>query len=283
MSDKQPSLPLGDFTRRANEISKRASKERRKRRLPVLQSNLPIADKGFVPQEGVPKTRAECPVERHCSKVRCKWNLFIETGEHRSGRPGLGSVKRDKRGLTTSQPGCAGDERPGTTLRPGWLKVGGLEIEREVSVWLHMDVDGFSVNESRHGAMDYWLKHLRVGEPVHAIDSDQDSPLYGQAIAHAWLTPARELKFDRYPDRMFVVLRRVRPVSSCALDLIEQNGKLTNEQTGNALARHRTLVAREVRRALAKAIETAAEMGIEREDLMATLMAMGDKGRNLNG
>jgi hypothetical protein len=272
----QPSLPLPDFTHRANEISKRASKERRKKRLPVLQQGaLPIADRGFVPVEGVPKTRGECPTGGICPHVRCRHHLMLEDAEHRSGRPGLGSVPRDKRGLTLSVSGDAGKERPGTTLRPGWLSVQGTQVEREVNVWLHMDVDGLSVNESRHGAFDYWLKHLRVGEPVYVIDSDQDSPLYGQAIAHAWLTPEHELKFDRYPDRMFVLLRRVRPVSSCALDLIDRHGKLTNEQTGNAVGRHRTLVAREVRRAMEKAKVAAKAMGMTEQELLRGLMEIG--------
>jgi hypothetical protein len=272
-ADKQSSLDLGpsDITRRANKVSKKASKARRKVRLPML----PMADGGFEPVSGVPKTRGQCPTSGICKHVRCRHHLLLEDAAHRSGRPGLGSVPRDSRGLTISAPGEAGCERPGTTLRPGWLRVRGVLVEQEINVWIHMDIDGLSVNESRHGTFDYWLKHLRVGEPVHVIDNDLASPLYGQAIAHAWLTPERDLKFDRYPDRMFVMLRRVRPVMSCALDLIDRHGKLTNEQTGDALARHRTLVAREVRKAMRKAITNAEALGMSQDDLLRGLREMG--------
>jgi hypothetical protein len=52
---------------------------------------------------------------------------------------------------------------------------------------------------------------------------------------------------------------------------------MSNEQAGRALARHRTLAARENRGALRKAVVAAKEQGIEPEDFIAALMRMGDK------
>lgn len=83
----------------------------------------------FEPTPGVPATRADCPPERHttgCPYVRCRYHLWrIDGGAdgERPGRPGLSSVPRDQRGLTTRMLGEAGDlERPGTTLIPRWLE-----------------------------------------------------------------------------------------------------------------------------------------------------------------
>lgn len=194
----------------------------------------------------------------------------MEDAEHRAGRPGLSSVKRDRKGLTVSQPGAAGDERPGTTLRPGWLKVRGLEVEREVKAWVHRTDEGIDVREVRDGTFDYWLKFVRVGEPVLVFNDDTNA-----VVARAQVTADGSIKLDRdVPDGM-VVLTRTREVSSCALDEIERRGKLTNEQCGDALARHRTLIAREARKALTKLIGNAAVAGIAKGDLMQALMGMG--------
>lgn len=260
------------LTRRANKLSRKAHKKRY--RLPVVQPQL-IADKGFTPVAGVPKTRAECPTERPCPHVCCKYHLFMEDADNRAGRPGLSSVPRDERGLTIAVPGNIGNERPGTTLRPAWLKVRGLEVEREVSVWLHMDEDGLHVYESNAGAFDYWLKGIHIGEMVRVIDNESTSPFYKQSIAHVTLTAERELMFDRYPDRMFVILRRVRETASCALDEIDKRGKHTNEQTGDCVGRHRTLVARELRKAMEKAKRAAERMGMTEGDLLRGLRELG--------
>jgi hypothetical protein len=268
---KQPPLPGLDYIGRAAAISKRASKERRRKRLPVLQPEL-IADRGFEPQAGVPRTRSQCPTSRPCPFVRCRWNLFMEDADHRAGRPGLSNVKRDSKGLTMSQPGDAGTDRPGTTLRPGWLKYKGLEVEREVRAYIHAGPEGVDLYETTHGAMDHWLRFTRPGEPVLVFDDDTSG-----VVARAQVMQDGRVKMDReLPESTFmVVLTRVRAVASCALDEIDRCGRLTNEQTGNALARHRTLIARENKRALEKAIRVAATMGMTAEDLLRGLRELG--------
>jgi hypothetical protein len=275
----QQSLPLGSltFTQRANKISRAASK---RRRLPVLQPQL-IADSGFSPIEGVPATRADCPSTAHaiCPHVRCRYHLFLEDAEHRAGRPGLASVPRDERGLTLPSSGNAGAERPGTTLRPGWLKVRGLELEREVKVYVSPDLE---LLETRRGTLDYWLKHTHAGEPLLAYDTVTlglgDEPLM---LAQAELTTDHSVRFDReLPEYVIngssaLLLRRVRPVASCALDEIERRGKMSNEQTGEAIARHRTLVGRETREALKKACRAAEELGMSVDDFLHGLHELG--------
>lgn len=243
-TDSDPQLPLPfdpvtAITRRANQISKKASKERRLH-LPVLQTEL-IADRGFNPVEGVPRTRADCPTARPCPHVRCRHHLFLETTEHRAGRPGLSSVPRDANGCVLPVSGKAGTDRPGTTLRPGWLRYRLLELERECKAYVH---DG-ELHEVRHGTLDYWLRYLRMGEPVLVFDDDTV-----EVVARAELTQDG-LKMDRaLPAETFmVVLTRVRDVSSCALDLAREGHPMSNEEVGSAVARHRTLVAREVKRA----------------------------------
>lgn len=262
--DPQVPLPLDPryFTRRANRISRKAHK---RYRLPVLQSSFPEADSGFQPLAGVPLTRGDCPVERPCVYVRCRHNLFLVDADTRAGRPGLSSVPRDARGLTLPSTGDAGTTRPGTTLRPGWLRVRGLEIEREVKVYVIRTEDGYDLAETSPGRLDYWLAHLRMGEPVLVFDDS------ASMVAKASLG-TEGLVFDRdLPERVLcsssaVVLTRVREVSSCALDLIDRHGKMTNEQVGSALARHRTLIAREVRIAGQKLVE----QGVDLRDVVST-------------
>lgn len=203
--------------------------------------------------------------------VRCRHHLFLETAEHRAGRPGLSSVPRGPKGLTASVKGKAGDARPGTTLRPAWLKVRGLEIEREVHVMAWRDDDGnLELLESRAGSMDYWLARLHPGEPVLVFDDDTH-----EVVARCTLTQDKRIKFDREITATFLVLTRVREVSSCALDLIDRYGKLSNEQCGDALGRHRTLIARETKRALRKAMVIAAQMGMTEADLLRGLRELG--------
>jgi hypothetical protein len=275
VSDDQIDLPLDPqhFTRRANKVSRKAHKKRY--RLPVLQPSLPVADERFTPVEGVPKTRGECPVERPCPHVRCSAHLWLVDADTRAGRPGLSSVPRDGRGLTLATPGDAGTSRPGTTLRPGWLQVRGLEVEREVKVYVTKTPDGYELLDINHGRLSYWLAHLRMGEPVLVFSDDT-----AEMVAKARLTPDG-LAFDReLPEALLcsssaVVLTRVREVASCALDLIDQHGKMTNEQVGAVLARHRTLVGREAREALKKAVAEGKRRGIEGEDLVGSLLELG--------
>ena len=194
MSDEQQSLP--GFTQRANAISKRASKARQAKRvryrLPVVQPAL-IADHGFNPVGGVPKNRGECPTTGYCPHVRCRMHLAMEDAEHRAGRPGLANVPRDEKGLTLPSRGSAGHERSGTTLRPTWMRLRGVELEREVKVWLHPDEDGLHVYESQHGAMDYWLARLHIGETVLVINDESTSAFYKQPVAHVTLPTNREV------------------------------------------------------------------------------------------
>lgn len=287
LDERSHQLPLalgGDNTARHVKTTPRANK--RSRSLTVLQPSLPTPDRSFQPVAGVPKTRGDCPDTSSCvcPHVRCRWHLMLETAEHRAGRPGLKSVKRDARGWTIAQRGDAGDERPGTTLRPGWLKVRGLEIEREVKVYLSRDGDSYMMHEVKAGTVDYWLRFLRQGELVlvfpdngEAYDSGRVEPL-----ARARLTVGNGLVLDRHVSDEFVtscdavILSRGRQIDSCALDVIARDGKLGNEEAGNAVARHRTLVAREIKHALRKACERAEEMGMDAEDFVASLMRMGN-------
>jgi hypothetical protein len=239
-----------EFRKRVYRVSRNAGRARK--RLPVLQSYLPVADNAFEPKEGLPKGgRAECRTgPRFCPWVRCKWHLFRDDAEHRAGRPGLSSVPRDERGLTLAAPGHAGHDTAGTTLRPAWLKVRGLEVEREVKVYVGSDGE---MMEMRSGTVDYWLAHLHMGEPVLVFDDDS-----GEMLAKAQMRAGLELVLDReLPARVFtspdgLVLTRVRQIESCALDLIERGQVMSNEQVGDAIGRHRTLVARVVKEALGK-------------------------------
>ena len=74
-----------------------------------------------------------------------------------------------------------------------------------------------------------------------------------ELVAKATLRAPGELLLDRELPASVVtsssalILTRVREVASCALDEIERQGKMTNEQIGDGIGRHRTLVARIVR------------------------------------
>jgi hypothetical protein len=141
--------------------------------------------------DAVPDTRADCPTQKPCPHVRCRHHLWRVDIESRAGRPGLSSVPRDAQGRTLKVEGCAGTERPGTTLEARWLE-----------------------------------------------------------------TP-------------------VPP--SCALDE-SSRGPLSNEEVGDRYVRHRTLAARDINRALAKAIEVAEGMGMSSEDLLRGLRELGGGG-----
>jgi hypothetical protein len=267
--EKQPPLPGMSASQRANKVSKKASKARR--RLPVLQPSL-VPDSGYLPKAGVPRTRADCPVERPCPFVRCRQHLWMEDAAHRAGRPGLSSVPRDERGLTIATTGQAGSERPGTTLRPAWLSVRGLEIEREVKVYVGAEME---LHEVRAGALEYWLAHLRMGEPVLVFDDDSGEQVARARLTRDGLALDRELPPGVVSSSSAVVLTRVRGVPSCALDEIDMHGRMSNEQVGDRVARHRTLIGREIKSALAKAIANAEAMGMTSEDLLRGLREMG--------
>ncbi len=257
------------YSQRANAISTKASKARRSSVLRVLQADL-IPDGTFRSQAvaGVPATRADCPVVRPCPHVRCRHHLFLEDAEHRAGRPGLSSVPRDSRGRTLHTTGEAGAARAGTTLRPSWLVVRGLEIEREVKVSVWVGPDGVELNETSEGTLGYWMARLHEDEPVLVFDDDT-----GQMVAKAHVKDGAVVLDRELPESTFlVVLTRVREVSSCALDL---KGKHSNEQVGDAIGRHRTLAARIVKGALGKAIEVAAGMGMSADELLVGLRELG--------
>lgn len=61
---------------------------------------------------------------------------------------------------------------------------------------------------------------------------------------------------------------------SCALR-VAGRGPQTNTQTGGVTSRHRTLVARDVKRALSKAKRVAAGMGMSEEELLRGLRELG--------
>jgi hypothetical protein len=92
-------------------------------RLKVIDHRSPI----WMPREGVPSDRSECPntASSMCEFVKCRYHLArVDGGEDgdRAGRPGLAKVARDSAtGHTLVQAGDAGDERPGTTLNPTWI------------------------------------------------------------------------------------------------------------------------------------------------------------------
>lgn len=85
---------------------------------------------------------------------------------------------------------------------------------------------------------------------------------------------------DRAPTTLMPRWLEPGPVApSCALDEVDRLGKMTNEQTGHAMNRHRTLVARELKTGTRNAIEEAEEMGMDAHELMTAIRAMGEKPR----
>jgi hypothetical protein len=244
-----------------------ARQNKARHRLPVLQPTLTIHDSRYAPVAGVPRTRADCPTQRPCPHVHCRHHLFLETADHRAGRPGLASVPRDARGLTLPTQGHAGDTRPGTTLRPGWL-----ELERHCKGWIEVDDTGvlaaINVDERMWEGM-----RLHDGEALRVVSTDGGYATTARVVDGS-------IALGRAPPFMTVavLITRVRGVPSCALDEIDRRGKHSNEQTGDAISRHRTLVAREVRRALAKAIKAAAVFGMSRGDLLRGLREIGVSG-----
>jgi hypothetical protein len=267
--DQLPIPGVLTTSQRANRISRRAHKKRS--RLPVLQPRLPVWDSTFAAAAGVPATRGDCPTAGYCPHVRCRYHLALETGEHRAGRPGLSSVPRDAQGRTLPVCGDAGEATAGTTLRPTWLQVRGMEIEREVKVYV--SADG-SMHEVRMGTLDYWLARLHVGEPVLVFDDDAVLIAKAKRLADGTLAMDRALPERVVQSAAAVVLTRVRAVESCALE-VAGRGMNTNTQTGDALGKHRTLMARYVRRALAKAVRVAAQMGMTEGDLLRGLRELG--------
>lgn len=263
--DPDTSPSMVKTTRRAN-----------KRRLPVLQPVLPIEDDGFVPVAGVPRTRAECPKERPCPRVMCEWHLWRVDAENRAGRPGLASVPRDEQGRTIAVDGDAGEARPGTTLRPLWL-----ETERHCRAVIKLDQTGqvcaidvvgdhLSTTANGNGDEAWGQMRLHEGEQLRVVAEDGT-----WATRAEWRSGAVVLK--RAPlVTCAVLITRVRVTPSCGLDLIERHGKLTNQQIGDGIGRHRTLVAREVKAALRKLIEEGKRQGVEAMDLMRAIMGMED-------
>jgi hypothetical protein len=92
--------------------------------LTVLDHREPV----WMPSEGIPSSRAECPdtSRKMCPFVKCREHLLrLDGGSdgdgYRAGRPGLSRVTRAARGRTLSETGHAGDERAPTTLEPHWI------------------------------------------------------------------------------------------------------------------------------------------------------------------
>jgi hypothetical protein len=78
-----------------------------------------------------------------------------------------------------------------------------------------------------------------------------------------------------------LTLTRVRGIDSCALDVAER-GQSGNQAIGDAVGRHRTLVAREIRGAVTKACAAAERIGVDSEDFVGALLGMS-KAENDNG
>ncbi len=260
-------------------LAAKANKARH--RLPVIQQpHLSIQEERFTPKEGVPRTRANCPTTRIdglCDRVKCRQNLFLESAEHRAGRPGLASVPRDPFGRTERVKGQAGAERAGSTLRPDWLS------ERTCRGWLEIDAagrvcainvlgDAWGEGRTDGNADATWAAmRLHEGEALRVTSPD-----------NGWATTATYrngcIVLDREPfigQVVAVWITRVRGVSSCALDEVQKHGAMTNTQIGDAIGRHRTLAARIVKNALGKAMTNAAEMGMSEADLLAGLRELG--------
>lgn len=287
-------IPLalgGDSATNVVATTRKANRKAGSRAHAASTLDLPYADDryDYLPVVNVPRTRAECPADHdRCPHIRCEWNLARLDAENRAGRPGLSHVPRGEGGLTQSVAGDMGAERPGTTLRPLWLHVRGLEIAREVKVYVSRDEDGGIVlHEIRNGTLDYWLDNLRIGEKVLVLGGGsyrvEDGEIRPDLIARARLNDEGALVFDReLPESAFtssdcVILLRMRGVPWCGLDLIEQHGKMGNEAIGDAIGRHRTLVAREIKQAIKKAVKEGERQGIDGADLVGALMGMGDE------
>lgn len=245
--------------------------------LPLIQPTLPVKDRYFLPLAGVPKTRADCPPSsEYCRHIRCRYHLAMVDAEHRAGRPGVQLVPRDERGLTVSAPGdalllwldkiksgefsiAAENGRAGTTFNPRWL-----ELERHCKVFVERDDDGrfVTLHAVYENEWEHFRERLHMGEAIDVL-------VDGVRVGGARMTPDG-LALDHEPQWFMATLQRVRGVNSCALDLIEKHGSMTNQEIGDALGRHRTLVAREVRNAAVK----LREAGVDLRDLIGD----GDDG-----
>lgn len=228
----------------ATRLKKTSPRANRKRTVTRgAQYQLPVRDRVYLPIAGLPPGgRDECRTgPRPCAYVRCKWHLFRIDAEDRAGRPGIANVPRGEHGWTQAVQGDLG-QGAGTTLNAGWL-----ELERVCKAWIEVDEDGrlaaINVNEEQWDAM-----RLHPGERLRVVSSDE-----------AWATPAHVTKdgaiaLDMMPPFMTVAvtIKRLRGVPSCALDLIEQGRRMTNEEIGDALGRHRTLIARTVKSGVRK-------------------------------
>jgi len=272
----------GDLTPRLKRTTARAN---RKQSSTSAQRSLPIDD-GFLPRVGTPGTRADCPdtSKQYCPYLRCRWHLARLDAQDRAGRPGLSAVPRDARGWTIAVEGDLGAQTAGTTADPTWL---GLESSAKMRVDYNKegnvigvetynpapetDLCNWPVGGKHVGTWDMMSETLYVDEPIDVYND------LGERVCGARLTADGQLAFDGSPGGAIVVtLRRVRLTESCALDAIARHGKMGNQAIGDCIGRHRTLVAREVKGALAKAIETGEDMGIERHELMGALMRMGE-------
>ena len=251
-------------------------KTRKQNRKPPAQPapSLPLKERRYLPVAGVPRTRGDCPDTTHdlCPFVRCRYNLFRVDASDRAGRPGLANVPRDERGHTIATPGTAGTSRPGTTLWPAWL-----ELERTCKVVINRDENGVVADvdtyvsphlmtlrvpsetgeveriERHIGTWEDFREHTRDGEPLQVFNDS------GELCGAATLGPDG-IRFRYLMNGYVVVLRRVRGVPSCALDEADK-GPRTNEQIGQATGRHRTLVARIVRRGAGKVKAAGCDVG----------------------
>lgn len=277
-TDHQLTLRLSGEPEPRHVALKRAANKKRGQALSISAS-LPFKDRYFLPLTGVPKTRGDCPPpSEYCRYIRCRYHLAMIDAEHRAGRPGLASVPRDARGWTVPVEGDIGDARAGTTFDPRWK-----EYERRCRVWTEKDESGkfLALHAAYESESDLFLERLHAHEPIDVLRGmvDEGEPFRASEshprVMGAKMTTTGVLAFEAELTEFSYTLVRVRGVESCALNMIDRIGKCSNQESGAGLGRHRTLVARELRGATRKAIERAADVGIEAEDLMKTLMQMG--------
>ena len=158
-----------------------------------------------------------------------------------------------------------------------------METERTCRAALEIDAvgnvcavnilgDWMSPGTNGNGVETWRTMRLHEGEELRIVAQDG-----------TWATRAHyrqgAVVLERQPlvgQLVAVLITRVRGVPSCALDEIDRVGRpMTNEETGDAYARHRTLSARDVRSALGNAVRAAAEMGMSEADLLKGLRELG--------
>lgn len=249
-SDHQLNLPLGGSPSASTNLVRTTRTANRKVRLPVLEPDLVEDIRPFTPKAGVPKTRKDCPTDRHtrgCEYVKCRAHLWRIDSQDRAGRPSLGSVPRDEQGHTISAPGDLGEQFAETTLIPMWLD--------EMRTCYGWSYDG-EITVNSEARWEMFAAHAGVVDVLHTMD---------RALLARARVDVDTLELDRALPGGTLALTFVRALPpSCALDQVDKHGTMTNEQVGDAIGRHRTLVAQIVKRGARK----LKAMGVDLRDLV---------------